>query len=156
MQHMAENTLALLQHLSSSESPLPSLTTGYAKPTTVFFQIFGFFVIYSFKTAITLYLSLLGFALMFVRSTFAPPAPAVKHGRGFVADHAVGLLAVVGAVVGALISVNLMALFMDKVLNKPLSWFSIEFSCLGLYGPGALAGALTCMTYVVPSHISYC
>lgn len=57
-----------------------------------------------------------------------------------VAENFRGILAVVSAIVGALVSVNVVAFIMKVVLNKPLSWFSVELSCIGLYGPAALAG----------------
>lgn len=140
---MAENTLALLQYLSSEESPLPSLSTGYAKPTTVFYQIFSFFVVYSHKTAMTLYISLLSASLLFVGLTYSPAAPALKHGRGIVVDHLRGVIAIVAAFFGTVISVNVVAVFMNVVLHKPLSWFSVELSCVALYGPPALAGTFS-------------
>lgn len=137
---MAENTLVLLQYLSSSESPLPSLTSGYSKPTTVYFQSFGQFFVYSFKTAQNLYTALLGLSFLLVRLTFVPPAPALRQGRGIVADNVRGIVAVVSAILGSVISVNAVAFLMKSVLNKPLSWFSVELSCVALYGPAALAG----------------
>lgn len=138
---MAENVLALLQYLSSAESPLPSLTSGYSKPTTVFYQVFGFFVVYSFKTAVTLYITLLSASLLLVKLTFSAPLPALKHSGGIVADHVKGTISIVSAVLGAVVGVNLVAFVMNSVLNKPLSWFSAELSCLALYGPPALAGS---------------
>ncbi|KAJ3545708.1 hypothetical protein NM688_g5597 [Phlebia brevispora] len=149
-QHMAENTLALLQYLSSPESPLPSLTAGFSKPATVFYQIFSFFVVYSFKTAMTLYVTLLSASLVFVGLTYAPPSPALKQSRGIVGDHVRGVLAIAAAFVGAVIGVNVVAFIMHGVLGKPLSWFATELSCLALYGPPALLGALATQ-FVVPS-----
>ncbi|KAI0792197.1 hypothetical protein C8Q75DRAFT_754855 [Abortiporus biennis] len=140
-QHMAENTMALLQYLSSSESPLPTLTTGYTKPTTVFFHTLDYFFVYSFSTAQKLYTALLVASLILVKFTFVPPAPAVKQGRGVIAENFRGVLALGAAFVGALVGANIIAVVMAKGLNKGMSWFSAEFSCLLLYGPPALAGA---------------
>lgn len=137
---MAENTLALLEYLSSPESPLPSLTAGYTKPTTVYFQSFGHFFIYSFTTAKILYGFLFGLSVSYALTAFTPPAPALKQARGFVGDHLRGLFAVGSAVVGAVVGANVVAFFMAAVLKKPLSWFSVELSCVALYGPAALAG----------------
>ena len=137
---MAENTLALLQYLSSPESPLPSLTAGYSKPSTVYFQSFSRFFVYSFQTAQILYTILLVASLALVKYTFVPPAPALKQGRGIIADNVAGIVVVAGAVLGAVVGVNFVAFVMCSVLHRPLSWFTQELSCLALYGPAALAG----------------
>lgn len=138
---MAENTLALLQYLSSPESPLPSLTAGYTKPTTVFFQVFRHFFVYSFTTAKLLYSFLFGLSAIFAWKNFQTPAPALKQTRGFFGDHLRGLYAVGSAVFGAALGANVVAFAMASVLKKPLSWFSVELSCVALYGPAAVAGA---------------
>ncbi|KAI0343326.1 hypothetical protein BDW22DRAFT_1394270 [Trametopsis cervina] len=147
-QHMAENTLALLQYLSSDESPLPSLTTGYSKPSTVYFQVFTKFFVYSFSTARILYTILFGLSVALVRASFVPPAPALKHGRGIISDNLRGTLAVGSAVLGSVAGANIVAFVMRSVLHKPLSWFSVELACLGLYGPAALSGALISQYFV--------
>ncbi|KAF8624137.1 hypothetical protein AX17_007200 [Amanita inopinata Kibby_2008] len=67
-QHMAENTLALLQYLSSRDSPLPTLTEGYIPPSTVFFSHIGVFIMYSFSTAKVMYSALLLASVMLVRA----------------------------------------------------------------------------------------
>jgi hypothetical protein len=137
---MAENTLALLQYLSSPESPLPSLTAGYTKPTTVFFQSFGRFFVYPFTTAKIIYGFIFGLSLSMSLITFTPPAPALKQSRGFLGDNLRGLFAVGSAVFGAVVGANIVAFIIAEVLHKPLSWFSVELSCAILYGPAALAG----------------
>ncbi|GJE93217.1 M28 family metallopeptidase [Phanerochaete sordida] len=141
-QHMGDNTLALLQYLASPESPLPSLTAGYSKPTTVYFQSFKHFFIYSFDTAKVLYAFVFGLSVSFSVITYSAPAPALKKSRGFISDHLRGLFAIGSAVVGAIAGANVVALVMAQVLKKPLSWFSVEVSCALLYGPAALTGAL--------------
>ncbi|TDL26482.1 hypothetical protein BD410DRAFT_741807 [Rickenella mellea] len=71
-QHMAENTLALLLHLSSPASPLPQLTTGYTRPTEVFFSLLNsVFVQFSFKTANAMYAITLVTSVIFVLVTGA-------------------------------------------------------------------------------------
>jgi hypothetical protein len=137
---MAENTLSLLQHLSSADSPLPSLTAGYSKPSTVYFQSFSYFFVYSFKTAQILYTVLLALSVSLVRFTFVPPAPELRQNRRIVSDNLVGILAVGSAVLGSVAGVNIVAFVMRSVLNKPLSWFSRELVCVVLYGPAALTG----------------
>ena len=139
---MADNTLALLQYLTSSESPLPSLDTGYTKPETVFFSIFGFFFRYSFQTARITYLILFFTSLGFVKLTYVDPAPALKKTRTMWEEQLRGMAAVTAAPIGAFAGANAVAYIMTKVFNKGMSWFSEELSCLVLYLPPALAGAL--------------
>ena len=139
---MADNALALLQYLTSPESPLPSLDTGYTKPQTVFFSIFGFFFRYSFQTARITYFVFFITSLGFVKLTYVDPAPALKKGRAMWQEQLRGIAAVIAAPFGALVGANTVAYIMTKVFNKGMSWFSIELSCLILYLPPALAGAL--------------
>lgn len=139
---MADNTLALLQYLTSPESPLPSLDTGYTKPQTVFFSIFGFFFRYSFQTAKITYFAFFITSLAFVKLTYVDPAPALKKSRAMWQEQLGGIVAVIAAPSGALVGANTVAYIMTKVLNKGMSWFSVELSCLILYLPPALAGAL--------------
>jgi len=139
---MADNALALFQYLTSPESPLPSLDTGYTKPQTVFFSIFGFFFRYSFQTARITYFLFFITSLGFVKLTYVDPAPALKKGRTMWREQLRGIAAVIAAPIGALVGANIVAYIMTKVFNKGMSWFSIELSCLILYLPPALAGAL--------------
>ncbi|KAH9928451.1 uncharacterized protein BXZ73DRAFT_48526 [Epithele typhae] len=142
-QHMAENTLALLHHLTSSESPLPELASaGYSKPQTVFFQYFGMFLVYSFTTAKIMYATSFILALIATRVTYVDPSPALKKGTSFVGEQARGFLVVTGSFVGAAVGANVVAFLMDTVLGRSLSWFSSIFACIFLYGPAALTGAL--------------
>lgn len=139
---MAENTLALLQYLSSPESPLPSLVTGYTKPQTVFYSFFSLFFLYSFHTAKITYSVFFITSLAFVKLTYVDPTPALKKGRAMWQEQLRGVAAVIAAPIGALVGANAVAYLMAKVFNKGLSWFSVELSCLILYIPPALAGAL--------------
>ncbi|RDX50882.1 hypothetical protein OH76DRAFT_1555381 [Lentinus brumalis] len=157
-QHMAENTLALLLHLTSSESPLPQLASaGYSSPQTVFFDYFGQFLVYSFSTAKLLYSATAIIALIVARVTFVDPAPALKKGTSFISELFKGMGAASAAFVGAAISANLVALIMDKVLGRPLSWFSSVFACTFLYGPAALAGGVASQLLVgrVREHTAF-
>ncbi|KAI0741328.1 hypothetical protein C8Q80DRAFT_1221427 [Daedaleopsis nitida] len=142
-QHMADNTLALLRHLTSSESPLAQLaSTGYSAPRTVFFDYLGFFLVYSFRTAKLIYSISFILALLVARLTYVDPAPALKKGGRFVLEHLRGAFAVAAAFIGAALGANVVALLMDKVLGKTLSWFKSPFACIFLYGPAALSGGL--------------
>ncbi len=153
---MAENTLALLHHLTSSESPLPELASaGYSAPRTVFFQFFEQFLIYSYSTAKIMYSATFLLALVVARVTYADPAPALKRGTGFVGEHIRGVVAVAGAFVGATIGVNVVAFLMSKVFDRSLSWFSSVFACTLLYGPAALAGKCTLRRLIICTVLIY-
>ncbi|EIW58152.1 uncharacterized protein TRAVEDRAFT_28892 [Trametes versicolor FP-101664 SS1] len=141
-QHMAENVLALLLHLTAEGSPLPELAGGYTRPHTVFYEYFGFFLAYSFTTAKILYSTFLVIAFVVARATYVDPTPALKNGTSFFGEQIKGFAAVSASFVGAVVGANVVALLMDKVLGKSFSWFSSEFACVVLYGPAALTGAL--------------
>ncbi|THH28363.1 hypothetical protein EUX98_g5818 [Antrodiella citrinella] len=143
-QHMAENALALLQYLSSSESPIPTLTAGYTRPTTVFFYAYHYFFIYSFATAKIMYSLLLVASVVLVRATWVQPAPALRKAGGVVSQNLRGLSAHLLGFVGALVGANVVAFLMTGVLNKSMSWFSVELSCVLLYGPAAVTGESQC------------
>lgn len=137
---MAENALALLRYLASPESPLPTLTAGYTKPTTVYFRAFHHFWVYSFATAKILYTLLLAASLVLVKVTFVHPAPALRKGGGLISQNLKGVGAHLLGLLGAIVGANAVAWIMDSVLNKSMSWFSVELSCLLLYGPAAITG----------------
>ncbi len=143
---MAENTLALLRFLSSSDSPLPKLTEGYTRPTTVYLTFFGKFYMYSFKTAKIMYSALFLASLLFVRISSSS-----KTAQGGRAEWTKGLVAVLAAVAGTLIVPNLVALAMNKGLNKGMSWFSSPFAPVVLYAPPAVLGALLSQYLVGPT-----
>lgn len=140
-QNMAENTLALLKFLSSEDSPLPNLTAGYTRPTTVYFTLFGTFYMYSFKTAKIMYSALFLASLFFVRIS----------SQGGWTEWTKGLVAVMAAVAGTVIMPNVVALAMSKGLNKGMSWFTSPFAPLVLYGPPTLLGALLSQYLVGPT-----
>ncbi|KAI0046019.1 hypothetical protein FA95DRAFT_1680074 [Auriscalpium vulgare] len=145
-QHMADNTLALLHYLSEEGSPLPSLTAGYHKPSTVFFTHLGQFFLYSANTAKVLYGVLAAASLLFVRYTYRDPWAALKKANptnhyGVWTAQFNGVYAVSVGFLGALLATNGLAAFMHRVLDKNMSWFSVEMSALALYGPPAIAGA---------------
>ena len=137
---MGENALALLQYFSSLESPLPELTTGYTEPSTVFFTHMGLFFLYSYQTARLIYGVFFFSAVFFVRLGYVDPAPALKKGTSMWVEQLTGCLAVCAAPVGAIVGVNTVAVLMQRVFGRGMSWFAEELSCLALYGPAALAG----------------
>ncbi|KAF8972707.1 hypothetical protein BDZ97DRAFT_1649998 [Flammula alnicola] len=152
-QHMGENTLALLKYLSSSKSPLPSLTEGYSPPTTVFFAHVGpTFFMYSFNTAKILYTALFIMSFALVRATFVDPAPALKKGHGFWREQGKGAVAVAASIIGTLLVPNVVAVIMRVVLNKGMSWFRSPLAPIGLYGPAALLGTMISQYLVGEVH----
>lgn len=176
-QHMGDNTLALLHFLASPGSPLPKLTAGYSKPTTVFFSLFNtYFIRYSFATANALHFAFLAASIALVALSRPPVAVTVvkqeKHdvdikrrsvtsvsvvsetvstGQNLWTDVAKGIALLTTALIFALISVHIVALLMVHALDRPLSWFRTENACLLLYGPPALSGALAALRLLAPS-----
>ena len=141
-QHMGENVLALIRHLTSSDSPLPSLTTGYTTPTTVFFNhIFRMFFTYSYATAKVMYTALFLSSFLLVWITFVDPAPALKKaGCGFWREQIRGCFAVTAGMLGTLLIPNVIAFIMKNVLDKAMSWFTSPLAAIAFYGPAALLG----------------
>ncbi|KAF7291994.1 Peptide hydrolase [Mycena indigotica] len=133
-QHMGENTLALVKHLSANGSPIPNLS-GSAhhnqKIHLVFLSVLEHFFMYRFSTAKVMYGILLVSVFLWTR-----PILGDKKWQA-------GARAVPTGLLGAIIVPNLVALFMSKILGKGMSWFAAEvFGVLGLYAPAALLGGL--------------
>jgi len=138
---MGENSLALIQYLSSEGSPLSTLTEGYAPPTTVFFAHVGrTFFMYSFATAKIIYAVLFAVSFGLVRLTFVDPAPALKKRNGFWKEQIKGGVAVSAGMLGTIVVPNLVALLMKYGLKKGMSWFNGPLVPIGLYGPAAVLG----------------
>ncbi|KAH9926926.1 uncharacterized protein B0H18DRAFT_1084873 [Fomitopsis serialis] len=138
-QHMGENVLGLLLHLSSADSPLPRLTEGFTRPHTVFYQFLGLFIIYSFRTANIVYAALFAVSVVLARAVYVDPAPALRT-KSMLGEHVKSAAAVATAVVGAIVGANVVAVLMTTGLGKGLSWFSSERICVLLYAPAALSG----------------
>jgi len=133
---MAENVLSLIRDLTSSDSPLPSLTTGYTKPRTVFFSHLNkTFFRYSYTTAKIMYTVLLVLSVIFVRATHVPSASG-----GFWTEQLKGCFAVVIGFLGALLSSNMAAIIMTK-MDKAMSWYTKPLAPVVLYGPTGLLGS---------------
>ncbi|CAE6479620.1 unnamed protein product [Rhizoctonia solani] len=131
-QHMAENTLALLSHLSSSASPLPTLQS-YTPPATAYFSLLSrYFFSYHFSTAQQLY-----------TATFLLSLPLFRFSR----LHAQSIVGVPISLVFGLASANLAAVIMSS-LGQGMKWFTNERYCLILYSPAALLGALTFQVFL--------
>ena len=123
---MAENTLALLTHLSSNESPLPALQT-YTPPTTAYFSLLSrYFFSYTFTTAQRLY-----------TGTFLISLPLLSPSR----LHAQSVIGIPLSLLSGVLSANLVALGM-QLSGHCMKWFAGEQRCLILYTPAALLGVL--------------
>lgn len=142
---MAENTLALLSYLSSDASPLPSLTTGYTRPTTVFFTEYGRFVQYRFATARLMYGALFSLSLALAWFVHHKRVPGPQS-AGFWRAQWNGFRTILVAFGGALIGANGLAAIMHRCLGHNMSWFSSEHSAMLLYGPAALTGSSFSLT----------
>ncbi|KAH8993018.1 hypothetical protein EDB92DRAFT_1986255 [Lactarius akahatsu] len=140
-QRMAENALAMLQYLSSDASPLPSLTTGYSRPATVFFTQFGRFFQFQFATARLMYGTLFALSLTLARFAYQKRAPG-SSSTGFLTEQWKGARALLFALCGALIGANGLAAMMHRALGRNMSWFASEHSALLLYGPATFGGIL--------------
>ena len=136
---MAENTLAILQYVSSDASPLPSLTNGFARPATVFFTQFGRFFQYQFTTARLMYGALFALSLTLARIAHGKRA-LDSSSAGFLTEQWVGARTLLLAFGGALIGANGLAVVMHRVLGHNMSWFASEHSALLLYGPATFGG----------------
>ncbi|KAF7370093.1 Peptide hydrolase [Mycena sanguinolenta] len=135
-QHMGENTLALIKHLTAEGSAIPKLAQSEHKPMrVVFFGLMSHFFMYRFSTAKVLYGALLAGSLLLTR-------PVWQGQRR-------GVLAVMGGLLGSLLTPNIVALLMDRVLGKGMSWFAGgHFAALGLYAPATLLGGLASQLFV--------
>ena len=145
---MGENVLAILRYLSSDASPLPSLTAGYTRPTTVFFSEFGWFVQYQFTTARLMYGTLFALSLSLAWFVYRKRVPSSRLRskslttiRDFWMAQWNGARAHLVAFGGALIGANGLAVIMHRVLGRNMSWFATEHSALLLYGPAALTSS---------------
>lgn len=129
---MAENVLSLIRDLSSKDSPLPSLTTGYTKPSTVFFShLYHSFFKYSFTTAKIMYTALIVLSVVLVRATHAPDRLWAEQLRG--------CFAVLVGMMGVLLVPNVVAIVMTK-MDKAMSWYATPLAPVALYGPSGLLG----------------
>ncbi|KAJ7166799.1 hypothetical protein C8R46DRAFT_1095357 [Mycena filopes] len=130
-QNMGENTLALIRHLTAPESALPKLKAGYDHKGMhlVFFGLMSHFFMYRFSTAKVIYASLLAGSLVLTR-------PVFPRLRG-------GVIAVMGGLLGSLIAPNIVAVIMQQVLGRGMSWFAGgHLAAIGLYAPVSLLGGL--------------
>ncbi|MBW0475805.1 hypothetical protein O181_015520 [Austropuccinia psidii MF-1] len=131
IQHMGENTLALLKHLTSSSV---NLTNIKSSSDLVFFSILRlFFIIYTKTTAIRSYITLTILSMSFVIFNIKPQLRKVYFWS---------FIAVICSFLSSIITPNLVAFFFTIILKKPLSWFRHEYFPLLLFLPFSILGAL--------------
>jgi len=124
--------MALLRHLTSPASPLPHMRE-YAPPQTTYFSFLGrYLFMWKFATSARMYNTFFAISLFFMVT-----ASPIRR----VGVYGASLLGICGGLVGAVLSVNIVALVMTRVLGKAMSWFSVESSALILYGGPAIVGA---------------
>jgi hypothetical protein len=148
LKRMRENVLPILRYLSSDASPLPALTAGYTRPTTVFFSDYGRFIQYQFSTARLMYGTLFALSLSLSWFVYRERVPGSRSGSkslttagGFWKAQWNSIRAHLIAFGGALVGANGLAVIMHRVLGRNMSWFASEHSALLLYGPAALTGS---------------
>jgi len=132
VQHMGENTMALLKHLTSSAADLTHIKPA---SNTVFFSGLGgmIFIMYSKTTALRVYTSLSVAAMTMVTRNVKSQHYSI---------YLFGFLAAIGSLLGFLIGSNVVAFIISIVLEKPLSWYRCESFPILLFGPPSLAGGL--------------
>jgi hypothetical protein len=132
---MAEQVLALVKYLTSTDSPLATMKDrNNADKSAVYFSLLGrIFIMYSSSTANAIAIALLTSATL-LAIALVPNLTFDSFLRGS--------YAVISAAIAGIISANFVAFFMTGALNKPLSWFSNELAPILLYAPPALAGKL--------------
>lgn len=110
---MGENTLALLAHLTSPSADISNIKHSMS---TVFFSAWGgrLFFLYSKSTALRAYASMSAILVALI-------ARSVPRHSG--RQYAMAALAAPASLVAGLISANAVALFLDVVVGKPMSWY---------------------------------
>lgn len=129
MQHMGENTLALLRYLTSNETSLGKGEEGkqglalVKRGEMVYFSGLGgwLFLVYTRQEATRIYTLLATLAVVFVTAR-------VDWNRKGV--HLAGVASVGGSFVAALLGANVAAVVTSKVMGKSMTWcvFSLPLS----------------------------
>ncbi|KAJ7202713.1 hypothetical protein B0H12DRAFT_1206341 [Mycena haematopus] len=137
--NMGENTLALIRHLTAPGSAIPKLAHfEHKRMRVVYFGLMSHFFMYRFSTAKAVYGTLLAGSLVLTRSVW-------KGQRR-------GVLAVMIGLLGRLLTPNIVALVMHRVLGKGMSWFAGgHFAAIGLYAPATLLGQGLASQLFVPT-----
>ncbi|KDE09627.1 hypothetical protein MVLG_00034 [Microbotryum lychnidis-dioicae p1A1 Lamole] len=136
LQHMGENTLALLEYLTSNETALGNSPTAKKLPKmksaadTIFFSSMGgkFFIMYSRAQATAIYAVLATLAFIVVSDRLVR-----QRKRLYVLTTAGVGLSLLAAILGS----NLAAAATSIVMGKTMIWFSNESFAVCLFGPPA-------------------
>jgi hypothetical protein len=113
LQHMGDNTLAMLSYLASTPDALSDIKPSRS---TVFFSVFGphVFVVCSYTTAISVYGALLAVISAILFQAVSQAGLRI---------YALALCGQLCGLVGALLSVNMSAFLVATVLDKSLTWY---------------------------------
>ncbi|OZJ05360.1 hypothetical protein BZG36_01535 [Bifiguratus adelaidae] len=156
IQHMGENTLALVRHLIGDvELGIPIEKAS----DVVYFDVFGLvFIVYSWNTArlIQLGTAAVAFAVFLYIFNTQCNAPPYRSRTHHLVAYIFSTLAVIVSIVVSLVAPNAVAFLLTGVLNRPMSYFRQEWFGAMIYGPAAIASSLA-VQYVlslapVPHH----
>ena len=81
--------------------------------------------------------------------THVPSLTSTPNSRARDNPTIAALLALGSSILGALLLPNIVAIVLDKVLGKGMSWFSNEYSVILLFGPPALLGLFAFVRRVI-------
>ena len=90
-----------------------------------------------------MYVLLFGVSVLLIRATWKDPVPVLKESGKMWKNLFRGVVGVSCGASGALIGANIVTFIMSSEydLGKAISWFSNEFSTVGLYGPAAFTSS---------------
>lgn len=131
LQHFGDNIIAMLKAIGTSD---PSKFIGIKKARdTLYFTALGgkILVMVKASTATIAYsaLFMVSIALAFSRME-----------KSYISGYVVCLISVPLSMVSGIVTANIAALVMTKILVRPLSYFRKEWWCVPLYGAPAVLG----------------
>lgn len=132
IQHMGDNTLALLAYLTTDVADLTNIKKA---SSTVFFSVLGghIFVMYSKATALQLYLAMSALAISAVLRNVDSTNRRV---------YGLALISATFSFLASVMAPNFIAFVMATVLQKPLSWYRRETLPILLFAPSSIGGGL--------------
>ncbi|KAF7728296.1 hypothetical protein EC973_006471 [Apophysomyces ossiformis] len=141
IQHLGENTLAIVNHLAKSTN-----LTGIERTSeVVFFDVHGlFFMVYSWSTAyriqmITALVTVMFFAHVVKKTSQSSPYRSLGH---ISVSYIKSVASIVLSLFAALFAPTLVALFLtSEIVNRHMAWFSKEWYGALVFGPMGYIGA---------------
>ncbi|KAG0163832.1 hypothetical protein DFQ28_011149 [Apophysomyces sp. BC1034] len=141
IQHLGENTLAIVNHLAKSTD----LTDIKQTSEVVFFDVHGlFFMVYSWSTAyriqmITVVVAVSFFAYIVKKTSQTSPYRSPGH---IAVSYLKSVVSVVLSFVAALVAPTLVALFLtSETISRHMVWFSKEWYGALVFSPMGYIGA---------------